>query len=97
MQEHADYVEAHTREKPPKHPREEEDKPLVVWGDDESEEGNKEDSLAKFRRTCLRVFLRFVKNMFFATKWVADKAPDAKLPPFCKEFRPESNGTTSGP
>lgn len=44
MQEHADYVEEHTREKPPKHPREEEDKPLVVWGDDESEEGNKEDS-----------------------------------------------------
>ena len=35
--------------------------------------------------------------MIFVTNWVADGAPDAKLPRFCMEFRPESNGTSSGP
>ena len=33
----------------------------------------------------------------FVTNWIADGAPDAKLPRFCTEFRPESNGTSSGP
>ena len=34
--------------------------------------------------------------MIFVTNWVADGAPDAKLPRFCTEFRPESNATSSG-
>ena len=42
-------------------------------------------------------FSRVVQNIVFVTNWVADGAPDAKLPRFCIEFRPESNGTGSGP
>ena len=52
-------------------------------------------------RDCLGGFFLFFfkrcpKNVF-VTNWVADGAPDAKLPRFCTEFRPESNGTSSGP
>ena len=52
-------------------------------------------------RDCLGIlfyfFSRGVQNMIFVTNWVADGAPDAKLPRFCTEFRPESNGTSSVP
>ena len=41
-------------------------------------------------------FSRGVQNMIFVTNWVADGVPDAKLPRLCTEFRPESNGTSSG-
>ena len=51
--------------------------------------------LAKFKRTFF--FSVVKKKKDFATNRVADGAPDAKLPRFCTEFRPESNGTSSGP
>ena len=45
----------------------------------------------------VQLFSVGVQNMILGINWVAGEAPDAKLPRFCTDFRPESDGTSSGP